>query len=45
VLVVAHRVAELAEALAERAAGVGEPLGSEEDQRDGEQDDQVGGLQ
>src|SRR3954454_14542561 len=42
---VAHRVLELPESLAQRPARVGQPLGSEEDERDGQQDDQVGGLE
>ena len=40
-----ERVFELAQSLAEGAAGAGEALGSEEQQDDCEQDDEVGGLE
>src|SRR4051794_2955676 len=42
---VADRVLELPEPLPERAARVGQPFGSEEDEHDAQQDDQVGGLE
>jgi hypothetical protein len=41
----AQRSLEFAEALAEGAASVGEPFGSEEHERDDQDDDQVGGLE
>jgi len=44
VVAAADRVPELPESLAESTTGVGQPLGSKEDERDDEYDDQVGRL-
>jgi hypothetical protein len=41
----ADRVLEFLDSLAEGATGFGEPFGSEDEERDDQNDDQVGGLE